>query len=375
MHRSPGTAARQVLDQQVLEGRLPGYAAAVRHRGRVEVVAGGVLTFGEDRPVERGTPFRLSSVTKLFAAVLALSLVEDGTLALDDEVRRWLPELAEPRVLRDPLGPLDDTEPAAAPITVHHLLACTAGVGGVWEASAMQTAMVEAGLFPGPFAPAMAPDEYVRRLAALPLVHQPGSAWGYHTASDLLGVLLSRATGRPVADLLAERVSGPLGLTATGFCADAAALPTAYQREDGVLQVTDPPDGRFSAPPAFESLAAGLVSSAPDVLALLAALADGGPPLLRPETVARMTTASITPDQRAPSADFLGEGLSWGLHVGVQPDQGRWGWDGGSGTSAWADPRRELVAVLLTARGAGPEDAPTDFWDAVHEACGTGASS
>ena len=67
--------------------------------------------------------------------------------------------------------------------------------------------------------------------------------------------------------------------------------------------------------------------------------------------------------------------LSWGLHVGVQPDQGRWGWDGGSGTSAWADPRRELVAVLLTARGTGPEDAPTDFWHAVHEACGTGASS
>ena len=200
VHRSPGTAARQVLDQQVLEGRLPGYAAAVRHRGRVEVVVGGVLTLGEDRPVEPGTPFRLSSVTKLFAAVLALSLVEDGALTLDDEVRRWLPELAEPRVLRDPLGPLDDTEPAAAPITVHHLLTCTAGVGGVWEASAMQTAMVEAGLFPGPFAPAMSPDEYVRRLAALPLVHQPGSAWGYHTASDRSASCSAarRAVGLPI---------------------------------------------------------------------------------------------------------------------------------------------------------------------------------
>lgn len=372
MPSSTGPAVRQLLDQQVEAGHLPGYAAALRHRGEVEVLVGGVLTLGEDRPVRPDTPFRLSSVTKLFAAVLALSLVEDGTLALEDEVRRWLPELAGPRVLRDPLGPLADTEPAEAPITVRHLLTNTAGVGGVWEASPMQTAMVELGLFPGPFAPVMAPDEYVRRLAALPLVAQPGSAWLYHTGSDLLGVLLARATGRSVADLLAERITGPLGLTSTGFTAGADVLPTAYQPEDGVLQVTDLPDGRFSAPPAFESLAAGLVSSAPDVLALLAALADGGPPLLRPETVARMTAEAITSDQRAPSAGFLGDGLSWGLHVGVRPDEGRWGWDGGSGTSAWADPRRDVVGVLLTQRGVTPEGTATAFWDVVHDTCSRG---
>lgn len=117
MPSSPGPAVRQVLDRQVDVGHLPGYACALRHRDQVEVLVGGVLTLGQDRAVQPGTPFRLSSVTKLFAAVLALSLVEDGTLSLEDEVRRWLPELAEPRVLRDPLGPLDDTEPAAAPIT------------------------------------------------------------------------------------------------------------------------------------------------------------------------------------------------------------------------------------------------------------------
>lgn len=176
-----------------------------------------------------------------------------------------------------------------------------------------------------------------------------------------------------MADLLAEQITGPLGLTSTGFAA-ADVLPTSYQPEDGVLQVADPPDGRFSTPPASQSLAAGLVSSAPDVLGLLAALADGGPPLLRPETVAHMTAEAITSDQRAPSADFLGDGLSWGLHVGVRPVEGRWGWVGGSGTSAWVDPRRDVVGVLLTQRGfAGPEDTATEFWDAVHEACRSGA--
>lgn len=369
MHRSPAPAVREVLDRQVAEGRLPGYAAGLRSRGRVDVLVGGVLTLGDDRPVQPATPFRLSSVTKVFAAVLALSLVEDGTLALDDEVRRWLPELAHPRVLRTPTSRLDDTEPARRPITVLDLLTCTAGVGGAWDDSPMQAAMDERGLSPGPFAPDTAPDEYVRRLAELPLVAQPGSTWLYHTVSDLLGVLLSRAARRPVSALLADRVTGPLGLTSTGFWAEAATLPTGYLPEDGRLQVSDPPDGRFSAPPVFESLAAGLVSSAPDVLALLSALADGGGPLLQPQTVARMTAEAITPAQRAPSADFLGEGRSWGLHVGVRPADGRWGWDGGSGTTAWADPRRDVVAVLLTQRGtAGPEDLPTAFWRAVHEA-------
>ena len=367
MTNAPRSTVRALLDGQVADGHLPGYAAAVRRGGQVEVLTGGVLTLGEDRPVLPDTPFRLSSVTKVFAAVLALSFVEDGTLALDDEVRRWLPELAEPRVLRHVSGPLDDTEAAARPITLRDLLTNTAGIGGVWEASPLQAAMLDRGLSPGPHAPEVAPDEYVRRLAELPLAAQPGSTWLYHTGSDLLGVLLARATGRAVSGLLAERVTGPLGLTSTGFWTAGDRLPTAYQPEGDALVVTDLPEGRFSAPPVFESLAAGLVSSAPDVLALLTAVAHGGGPVLQPATAERMTTEAISAEQRARSADFLGDGLSWGLHVGVRPEQGTWGWDGGSGTSAWADTRRDVVGVLLTQRGmAGPEDGPRDFWAAVH---------
>lgn len=116
--------------------------------------------------------------------------------------------------------------------------------------------------------------------------------------------------------------------------------------------------------------------SAPDVLALLTALAGGGGPLLRPETVACMTTETITPRQRAPSAEFLGDGLSWGLHVGVRAEDGRWGRDGGSGTSAWVDPARDVVGVLLTQRGfGGPEDTAAAFGAAVGTACPSGAAA
>ena len=103
------------------------------------------------------------------------------------------------------------------------------------------------------------------------------------------------------------------------------------------------------------------------MLALLTAVESGGGAVLQPTTVQRMTTEAITVAQRTSSAGFLGDGLSWGLHVGVRPEQGRWGWDGGSGTSAWADPGRDVAAVLLTWRGmAGPEDEPREFWAAVH---------
>jgi CubicO group peptidase (beta-lactamase class C family) len=365
---------RELLDEAVAHGRLPGYAVAVRHGGETHTFVGGTLGLGSDVPIAETTPFRLSSVTKLFAAVLAMSLVEDGVLRLDDPITRWCPELAEPRVLRDRHGPLDATEPAMAPVTVEHLLTGTSGWGGMWEPSPLQDAMRQAGLFPGPFAPDLDPDEYLRRLAEVPLAAQPGEAWLYHTGSDLLGVVLARATGQPLAELLDEHVLGPLGLTGTRFHAAAESLPVAYQPdEDGSLKVLDEPDGRFASPPRFESLATGLVSTAPDVLTLMCALADGGGPVLSPRTVELMTTDALSDPQRAYDTFVLGEGTSWGLHVGLDIGQdpawgglGRFGWDGGTGTSAWVDPGRDVVGVMLTQRGMeSAADSPEGFWRAV----------
>ena len=364
---------RTVLQRQVDEGRLPGFVAAVRHRGGTEVLAGGTTTAGGAVPMGPDTQFRLASVTKPVAGALTLALAEDGVLGLDDPVAEWLPELSAPRVLRERTGPLTDTVPAERAVTVRHLLTGTPGFGGLWDGSPLDRAIEERAIGPGPWPPQMAPDEYLRRLAELPFAAQPDELWLYHMAADVLGVLLARAAGRPVSALLADRVTGPLGLTGTGFtAADPARLATVQEATPDGLVPVDAPD--VTVAPAFESLAAGLIAPAPDVLAILAALAEGGAPLLSPTSVAAMTTDSLTPAQRAGAADFLGTGISWGLQTGVcvapaEPwtTPGRFGWDGGAGTSAWADPTRDVVAVLFTGRlWSGPDDEPRDFWRTLY---------
>ena len=364
-----------LLQAQVEQDRVPGYAAAVRYRGDVEVRTGGCLELGGTRPVAPDSLFRLASLSKPVAGVLTLALAADGVLDLDEPVGRWLPELAAPRVLARPGGPLTETVPADRPITVRHLLTATAGFGGLWDGSPLDQAVVDAGLGPGPLPPQLPADEFMARLGALPLAAQPGERWLYHVSTEALSVLLARATGRPLADLVAERVTGPLGLTDTGFlAADPARLTAAYLPGDGGLDLLDPPDGLAARPPVFPGLAAGLVSTAPDLLAFLGALADGGAPVLTPDAVAAMTTDALTTAQRESAPAFFPPGTSWGLQVGVDTGggepwrtPGRWGWDGGTGTTGWVDPARDLVAVLLTTRGYGGGDDSTDwFWQALY---------
>jgi CubicO group peptidase (beta-lactamase class C family) len=311
------------------------YAGAVRVRGRVELHAGGSIAQDER--------FRLASVSKPMGGALALGLVQDGVLALDDPIERWLPEAADPRVLVRPDAPLDRTVPAARPVTVRMLLSLTSGWGAVFAPTPLQAAMRERGVHPPGPGPEMASEDFVAGLCSLPLAFQPGEGWLYDTGLTLLGVLLERAAGRPLPELFAERISEPLGMAATAFEAGAA----------------------------FARLNAGLVSTAADVLRFFTAMADGGAPVL-------LTTAALTAAQRRDALAVVGPGASWTLGAGVDVEPvepwmapGRWGWNGGSGTSAWVDPLRDTVAVLLTRREmTGPLDRPTGFWTAVAEAAG-----
>jgi CubicO group peptidase (beta-lactamase class C family) len=367
--------AWQVLDAQVTSGRIPGYVAALRIRGTAEVRAGGTMAVEPgSAPMREDTLFRLASVTKPIGGALALSLVQDGVLALDDPVARWLPEAGSPRVLVSPDGPLDHTTQARRPITVRHLLTLTCGWGAVLEENPLQAAMLELQVSPGPLTPPMSADEFVARVTGLPLAFQPGEGWLYDTGMDLLGVLLARAAGKPLSDLMAERIFGPLGMASTSFWTpDPSRLATAYRRGADGLEVLDPPDGAFARPPSFEELSSGLVSTAPDVLRFLVAMADGGGPALTAESVALMTSDALTDEQRRQALPIVGPGGSWGLGTGVDVEAaepwmapGAWGWAGGVGTSAHVDPSRGIAGVLLTQRAmAGPQDAPTDFWAAV----------
>ncbi|AHH98185.1 serine hydrolase [Kutzneria viridogrisea] len=349
------TAAEHVGDTQV-----PGLVALVASGEQVHVESLGHLTIG-GAPVARDSLFRIASTTKPITAAAVLRLVDEGLVDLDEPVDRLLPELANPRVLRRPDGPLTDTVPARRAITARDLLTFTGGFGMAMEMFAAATpwpvdqAQRSLGLATfGPPEPAVQPDPdtWIANLGSLPLLAQPGERWLYNTGSSVLGVLAARAAGTPFAEVLRSRLFEPLGMRDTRFwAADSSRLATAYVSGPGGLLVWDQPDGAWSRPPAFGDGAAGLVSTAEDLLAFARMLLRGGSPVLSAEAVRGMTTDQLTAEQKARGGlgpDFF-TGRSWTLGQSVL-DSGAYGWDGGLGTSFLVDPGRDLIVIVLTQR-------------------------
>src|SRR5688500_228921 len=209
-----------VLASHVERGIVPGLAALVSRRCESHVEVVGLLAAGCGAPMRSDTIVRIASVTKLMVAAAAMILVEECRLRLDDPVDRWLPELADRRVLRAVDGPLDDTVPADRPLTLRDLLTFRLGIGAVMVCPPrypIQLAMAEAGVAPGAHLPEHAPDELMRRFGSLPLVHQPGERWLYNSGSDILGVLIARVAGQSLGTFLRERLFDPLGMEDTAF--------------------------------------------------------------------------------------------------------------------------------------------------------------
>lgn len=366
------------LRPYVDSGTLPGYVAAVSVGGERRIHAAGATAIepGADA-MTPDTLFRVASLSKIVAGVLALCLERDGMLTLAEPVGRWLPELAAPRVLRDVRGPLDDTVAAVRPIRVRDLLTMTAGMGRFLPDGPLHRAMVATGLESGALPPACSHDEFMARVGRLPLAHEPGAGWLYHTSVDVLSVLMARAAGRPLSELVADQIVAPLGLDGLDFYArEPDRLATSYEPAGDGLELSDVPSGPFSRPPLFESLGSGLVCAAPDFLAFMEPLAVRGGAVLSAGDVARIGTDQLEAGPRAAAQQFFGERWSWGLGCQVKLRAGDtalapggFGWNGGKGTTAYVDPRRALAAVLFTQRGlTGPR--PTDFfiafWDAVY---------
>jgi CubicO group peptidase (beta-lactamase class C family) len=323
----------------------------------------------------RDTLFRIASLTKPLVAAAALTLIEEGRFALDDPVERWLPEIANPRVLRSIESDLTDSTPAIRPITVRDVMTFRLGWGAIMappDTYPVQQAMAASDIAPGPHQLRVTSDEFIRRLGALPLLHQPGERWLYHIGTDVLLVLLERVSGRSFPELLAERITGPLGMKDTGSYVPEGArdrLATAYlpQSDGAGLAVWDRPDGDWSAPPPFAN---SLVSSADDYIAfcrmLLAGGVGPGGRILSRAAVTLMTSDQITAEQKARSPFFPGfwESNGWGMGVAVVTrrtdlctNPGAFGWSGGTGTHFLVDPAEGLVVVVLTQRlMRGPTD-------------------
>src|SRR5258707_4476072 len=197
------TDRHDVLSVYVERGEVPDVFTLVSRRVELHVDAIGTQAFADPTSMRRDTIFRISSMTKPIIAVATMILVEECKLRLDEPVDRWLPELAERQVLRRLDGPLDDTVPAKRPITVRDLLTFRMGFGQMMappDAYPILKAANEQQIGLGPPSPSTqpAPDEWMRRLGRLPLMHQPGEMWMYNTGSDVLGVLIARASGQPL---------------------------------------------------------------------------------------------------------------------------------------------------------------------------------
>jgi CubicO group peptidase (beta-lactamase class C family) len=390
---------RDVLSRHLDAGYVPGAVAVVARRGEVHVEAVGTLAFegeGSRTAMAADTICRLGSMTKPVVAACAMTLVEDCTLRLDDPVDEFLPELADMSVLADPSGPLEDTVPAQRAITLRDLLAFTFGTGMVpAEPGTVPIADALKALEGDEAGPP--PDEWIRQLGALPLVYQPGERWMYHTAANVTGVLIARATGMSFGEALRQRICEPLGMKDTGFSVtgqDIGRLSTAYQLDDatGELVVEDGPDGYWSRPPAFEDGGGGLVSTASDFLAFASALLAGGTRkgervLSRP-SVTLMTTDHLTPAQKAVSGFGPGyfDDIGWGFGMSVRtrrPHFGPWqvsypplasvgsyGWPGVYGTGWYNDPAEDLTTILMIQRVPAPPGLPIllDFWTAAYQA-------
>lgn len=367
------------LTSYVASGEIPGIVAVVARGDDLDVTVIGEQAVGGDA-MREDSLFRIASAGKPITAVAVLTLVADGRLAIDESVDDLLPELASPRVLRDLRGPIDDTVPADRSITVEDLLRSTNGHGFPADFSAPIVSILVERLNQGPTRPEAfpPPDEWMAMLSEIPLLHQPGEAFTYNTAYDILGVLVACASGQPFADYVDERVFQPLGMTDSEFAfapGSVGRMTAAYRRgEDGVLVVVDPPDGEWAAEPAFASGAGGCVSTAADVLAFHRMLLAGGGDVLPSDLVAEMTSDQFTPAIRSTNDVFL-NGQSWGYGCGVDIEvrdswnvPGRYGWVGGSGTSAYAVPADGSVAILLTqVELGGPQGSPVleTFWTAA----------
>ncbi len=384
----------ETMSRHVESGYVPGLVTLVARRGEVHVDAIGQQDLGGTVPMARDTIFRIASLTKPVAAAAAMTLVEECRLRLDDPVDPWLPELADRKVLRSLDSEVTDTVPAHRPITLRDLLTFRLGLGAVMvypEKHPIQKAMSEAGVAPGPFLPTVGPDELMRRYGSLPLVHQPGERWLYDTGSHILGVLIARVCGKSFGEVLRERVLEPLGMKDTGFSVPADKLdrlPTCYWTEGGQrkdLAVFDEArGGRFASPPAFESGSGGLVSTVDDYYAFCRMMLDKGRygqgRILSRPSVELMTTDQITPEQKAASPFFPGfwETRGWGLGLSVITKRdtlenvpGRFGWDGGYGTSGYSDPQEDMVGILMTQRVMDSPAAPptyADFWTSAYQA-------
>lgn len=366
-----------------LDSRLVELAAAQQRAGYVAILArngevlhtatAGYADLEAERPMTADTVVRIASMTKPVTAVAALMLVEDGVIALDDPVSDYIPAFADVRVAtslqRDDTYEIPTTAPER-PITVEDLLTHTSGLGYVFDYQSNLGALYIDGDI---YSAEGDMNARMESLAGLPLYFQPGSAWFYSYASDVLGHLVSVASGQSLEDFAQQRIFRPLGMSDTTFFLrddQRNRLAALYTHgEDGAL--TRIPDAQDTIPRSpIEAGGAGLLSTANDYIRFGQMLANGGEfegvRLLSREMVAEMASAHVQADRMPDRMDAIDLGYGYGVGVvydgpGAHPVRniGDFGWSGYFDTEFFVSPSTGVVAVIMSQEQPGPTTSDT----------------
>jgi CubicO group peptidase (beta-lactamase class C family) len=383
-----------VLSGYIHRGDMPGLVALVSCHDDVHIETLGTMSVGHLSPMKRDTIFRIASLTKPITAVAAMMLIEECKLRLDDSIEPWLPELANRRVLHSIASEPDDTIPAQRAITVRDLLTFRMGFGSVmampntYPIQKLIRALQIGG--DGPPRPSQSPpaDEWLQRLGSLPWMAQPGERWMYHVSADVLGMLIARVSGQSLGSFMRERIFEPLGMKDTAFHVPSdkvERLPASYvfNHQTQTLELYDDVvNSAWRPESAFESGGGGLVSTVDDYFVFARMMLHKGrygrEQVLSRASVELMTSDQLTPQQREGSEFFFGASRSWGFGMAVETKRdelfrtpGRFGWDGGLGTSAYTDPAEGVIGILLTQRMMDPPQPPrvfSDFWTLAYGA-------
>jgi CubicO group peptidase (beta-lactamase class C family) len=369
-------ALAAVLDESVKARALAGAATLIWHDGKICVTCAGWRDVEAKLPMERDSLFRIASLTKPITSVAALMLLEEGRFSLDDAITRWAPEFSEMRVLRSPCAPLNQTNPAERSITFEDLLTHRSGlIYGPFHNGPLGKAYEET--LGGDIDSHIAPDEWIARLAALPLIDQPGNLFHYGRSTDLLGLLIARMEDMPLGEVLRRRIFDPLGMKDTGFTVPADRIARraglyGFDSAGGLTKVLTCPAGATVAERpddmAYVSGGQGLWSTLDDYLVFARIfLGEGsveGVKLLRPETYKLLVSNRLTETQRTNSRtmrmSIFSEGHGFGLGVAVVLDANRApirpcggsagsvGWPGAFGAWWRADRVANSVMIFLS---------------------------
>jgi CubicO group peptidase (beta-lactamase class C family) len=361
------------LKQRYIDaGRFPGTQLLVYRRGKiVHSAVQGFADVERKVPVKDDTIFRIYSMTKPITSTAFMMLVEEGKVALDEPVHRYIPEWKNLGVFQAGTYPAFLTKPPSRPMQIVDLLRHTSGLTyGFQQRSNVDAAYRERKL--GEVEKSGTLQSMIDDLAKMPLEFSPGEAWNYSVATDVIGYLVGKISGKPLEQFLRERIFDPLGMTDTDFyvpAAKAKRLAACYSADgkDGMTLQDDPAESAFLSPPSFISGGGGLCSTAADYLTFCRALLNrgelGGVRLIAPKTLALMTANHLPGGLDLPGmsrslfseATYSGMGFGLGFAVTMTPSQmlipgsaGEYNWGGAATTSFFIDPAEEMIMIFMT---------------------------